>query len=201
MVSMHHRRGRGDGGGRAWVALGVGLALWAGSGAVAAADAGAAFKQAIDSLAAGAYWSKPFVENTLSARLVRDWENEYTLAYKAESGRFAGLRIKEVELRCSKRRARDCLLSIDLAEPGPPNMAFVRKFWPQAEPTPASPHSRFSHEYWTIERGPDQISVSNQYDAPRITRVTVALNTQRLQDPLNPPPVPPQPLPPVPENP
>lgn len=198
MVSMHHRRGRGDGGGRAWLSFGVGLALWAGSGAATAADAGAAFKQAIDSLAAGAYWSKPFVENTLSARLVPDWENEYTLAYKAESGRFAGLRIKEVELRCSKRRARDCLLSIDLAEPGPPNMAFVRKFWPQAVPTPASPHSRFSHEYWTIERGPERISVSNQYDAPRITRVTVAHETELPQIPMDSPPAPP--LPRVPDS-
>ena len=200
MVSIHHRRGRGDGSGRAWLTFGVCLALWAGSGAVAAADAGAAFKQAIDSLAAGAYWSKPFVENTLSARLVPGWENEYTLAYKAESGRFAGLRIKEVELRCSKRRARDCLLSIDLAEPGPPNSAFVRKFWPQAVPTQASPHSRYAPEYWTIERGPDEISVGNVHDAPRITTVIVARRTKLPEIPMESPPAPLPPLPPDPRR-
>lgn len=197
-------RRKGGGGrlvGRALATIGLGAALLAGvADEAAAADAGLGFKQAIDALAAGAYWSKPFVENTLSARLVRDWENEYTLAYKAERGRFAGLSIKEVELRCSKRRARDCLLIIDLAEPGPPNLAFARKFWPQAVPTPASPHSRYSYEYWTIERGPDRISVGNQYDAPRITQVTIALNAPLPQMPTDSPPQPLPPLPPVPQD-
>jgi len=197
-MTFRRRRGGPHGSGPL-ATIGLGIALLAGvCDVAAAADAGLAFKQAIDSLAAGPYWSQPFVEKTLSTRLAKDWENEYTTSYKARSGRFSGLPIAEVELRCSKRRARDCLLSIDLAEPGPPNLAFVKAFWPQAVPTPASPHSRYSHEYWTIERGADRISVSNQYDAPRITRVILALNTPPPQMPVESPPSPP--LPPIPKS-
>ena len=176
-------------------ALGIaGTLCLSGASAAATTDPEQSFKQGIDALAAIDELSVAAVDRALSTRLSKKNDNGSFTSYTAAKGVFAGRPIAEVELRCSNERAGECLLAIDLAEPGPPAQPFARRFWPQAEFTIASPHGFDSKHYWSARQGRDRISIGHPRDGERI----VSLILNRMPDRQAPIPEPAAPLPPLP---
>ncbi|MGJ7901217.1 hypothetical protein [Lysobacter sp. 1R34A] len=180
---------------RSRLAIGMAIAFCASTcGAYAPDEDTYAFHEAIQALTAIDVLTVGSVDQALFTRLSKELDNGSFTSYTAHKGEFANLPISEVELRCRNGAPGDCLLSIELARPGPMPEVFVETFWPTSEFTLASPHGSGSRSYWSVQQGRDRISVGLLYTEERIT----ALVIDRIPPRANPSPTPLTPLPPLP---
>ena len=138
----------------------------------ASSDQISALKQGIDELAASDFSDIDRLNRHLSANLQKRSQDKYYATWLSETGAFAGVATKSIELRVQNKSASQALLIIELAEPGPDAEIFVRRFWPNAEFTPPSPHGAGSPSYWLIEQGNGLVSISHPYDDGRIGRIS-----------------------------
>lgn len=141
--------------------------------AQAAMDHEAVFNQAIETLLAADLSDIGFVERHFQVRLRKQSDNGAFTFLDAEGGRFAGLAVSRVELRRRNTRPADCMLVIELAEPGPDAPAFARKHWTQPDFTPPSPHASASPAYWGTRRHGARVSIGHSRDRDPITSVVI----------------------------
>jgi hypothetical protein len=131
-----------------------------------------ALKQGIDELASSDLSDIDRLNRDLSANLQKLSENKYYATWHSETGAFAGVATKSIELRVQNKDASQALLVIKLAEPGPEAETFVRRFWPNAEFTPSSPHGADSPSYWLVKQGNGLVSINHPHEDGRIMGIS-----------------------------
>ena len=158
-----------------------------------------AFKREVYALAAIERWSTANVGKALSTRLVKTTDNGASTSFEANSGTLAGYPLSAVELRCLNYYPDECLLIVELAEPGPSASEFAKRFWPRSEMQLLGSHKL--SVAWSHQEGPNEISISHDVDGKRIDSVVIERirshphpTPEPLDRPLPPlPPLPPQP--------
>ena len=139
-------------------------------------DQMSALKQGIDDIDASDFADIQVLGRYLSTELSTQQREEISnprlLLRSSDTGRFAGMKVRKVELITDKGGdPSNGRLTIELAEPGPSAEAFANTYWPDAEYSPGRPHAAGSPSSWTIKQGNRAISIYHLYDDERIISI------------------------------